>query len=173
MDFADRRAAISIVLIAGRETSAIQEIGERPGCEDRLIFVAEAHKEIVVVGESVIDADIEVVLIEVLLGVYQIVVAADVKAGRRSRKQGGNAGRDRVNGTGRENVSGDPAGRDSDWEAAHASRIASARGHSLSEVWIEDFALVRPAAVAVEDIQSACWIENGSIQVQKTGKVTR
>src|SRR5258708_1997458 len=64
VDFTDRSAAIRIVLVAGREPSAIQKVCERTGREDRLIFVAEAHKEVVVVGESVIDADIEIVLIE-------------------------------------------------------------------------------------------------------------
>ena len=152
MDLTQGCATVGIVLIAGREAPAIQEIGKRSGRDDWLIFVTEAGKEIVGVGESVVHADIEIVLIELLLRFHQIVIAADIEAGQRRWKQGGYASRDRVNGASWEDVCRNAAGADSDRHTAHPHREVSARGDRLREVWVEYFALVRRITSAIENI---------------------
>src|SRR5205823_1357325 len=121
MDLADRCTSVGIVLIARREASAIQEIGKRSGRDDRLIFVTEAGKEIVGVSESMVDADIEIVLVELFFGIHQVVIAADVKAGKRRGKQGGDTSCDRVDGTGGEDVRGNSTGPYPNGHTTHGS----------------------------------------------------
>src|SRR5262249_47217944 len=85
--FADRHAAVGIVLIACREAATVQEVGKWAGGEDRLVFVAEANEKIILVAEPVVNPNIKIVLIEMLLGINQVVVAADAEASERSGKQ--------------------------------------------------------------------------------------
>src|SRR5262249_40793007 len=91
MHFADCYAAVSIVLTTRRKPAAIQEIRERSWRHDRLIFVAESVKEIVAPAQSLVYANIKIVLVELLLGIHQVVVATNIEAGQGCREQRSNA----------------------------------------------------------------------------------
>src|SRR5215467_5774401 len=75
MTFAQRNAAIGVVLDSTEETAAIEQVSlEWRGYLARLVFVTEAVERIVLVRELVIHAHIEVGAVGVLDGIGDIVV---------------------------------------------------------------------------------------------------
>src|SRR5215469_4386518 len=75
MAFAQRNAAIGVVLDATEETAAIEQVSlEWRWYQARLVFVAEAVERIVLVRELVIHAHIKVGAVSILYGIGDIVV---------------------------------------------------------------------------------------------------
>src|SRR5262249_387140 len=176
MHFADCYAAVSIVLTTRRKAAAIQEIRERSWRHDRVIFVAEAGKEIVVLAYSLVHSNIKIVLIDSLFGGHQVVVAADIEAGQWRREQCSKAsgyGVDRLRAGCWEYIGGKAARTYANRHAAHSGRVVSACSDRLSEVWVKYFALVRRISSTIENIQSSRGINNWRAQIQETREIAR
>src|ERR1700732_3265273 len=78
VQFADGCAAIGIILIARGEPAAIKKTSEGTRGEDGLVLVTETGEEVILFGKSVVEADVEIVLLQALLGIDKIVIPVDV-----------------------------------------------------------------------------------------------
>src|SRR5262249_51451810 len=88
VNFAERQAAVTVVLIAGGETATIEFIGEWSRSKDWLVFVAEASEVVVLIRKAAIDANVGIVLIPALRGVAKEIVAAEIEVWRGIGIQG-------------------------------------------------------------------------------------
>ena len=121
------------------------------------------YEEVVAVGELVVDADVEVVLVQALLRIDKIVVAVDVDVRLRIQgRDGGGCGTDRAGASDRENIGWGSRFVDCNRHAAETQVIEPG---ALSETRIEDLALIRWISAAVHD---ACY---GRTEVEEAGEI--
>src|SRR5215469_6781222 len=81
MRVAERHAAVGIVLNSVGEVSAIERVVEGRGNEAGLVLVAETAKEVILVIDLVVDADVEVILALSPLRFGEEIVTVEVYVG--------------------------------------------------------------------------------------------
>src|ERR1051326_2795336 len=169
VNFAESQAAVAVVLVAGGKTTTIEFIGEWRRSKDRLIFVAEAAEVVVLIGETVINPNIEVVLVGPLLRIAQKIVATKIDVRCGVRVESGQRGRGRINcvWTGcRKDVGRQRAVR-ADRKSAHSGGIVSANGTGLRQASIKDFSLIGLISVAVENGCATRGIGDRAAEIQE------
>ena len=147
MRFADGHAAVRVVLVPAEKISAIQGVSKRRRNELRLVLIAKANEGIILVGEFVVHAEVEIVPRGLLHWQGKVIEVGITRI--RSRIQGRKLGGERVNGS-------CPGGIQSTLKkVGRISARVDANGHTAKPVGIQIGSL---GEAGIEEFTDKGWI---------------